>query len=156
MGVFKIAHFYNKEHDVQSFFVRTNIDNFTLGEIIACIQFKFEELVDESRCIDEKHLLELLIKYYEIEDVTNEFRLFLPYTQLEDSEWNAVNLFAIYNTYDKIKDLRNTPINERELYIVQIDQHYMRELCCGPDVDKLMKQRLPDREDFEEAIASFK
>ena len=156
MGVFKIAHFYNKEHDVQSFFVRTNIDNLTLGEIIACIQFKFEELVDESRCIDEKHLLELLIKYYEIEDVTNEFRLFLPYTQLEDSEWNAVNLFAIYNTYDKIKDLCNTPSNERELYIVQIDQHYMRELCCGPDVDKLMKQRLPDREDFEEAIASFK
>lgn len=156
MGVFKIAHFYNKEHDVQSFFVRTNIDNLTLGEIIACIQFKFEELVDESRCIDEKHLLELLIKYYEIEDVTNEFRLFLPYTQLEDSEWNAVNLFTIYNTYDKIKDLCNTPINERELYIVQIDQHYMRELCCGPDVDKLMKQRLPDREDFEEAIASFK
>lgn len=42
MGIFKIAHFFNKDHDKQSVFVKTNIDNLTLGEIIACIQFKFE------------------------------------------------------------------------------------------------------------------
>ncbi|OQR53213.1 hypothetical protein [Bacillus sp. CDB3] len=156
MGVFKIAHFYNRDHDIQSVFVKTNIDKLTLGEIIACIQFKFEELVDESGCIDERHLLEVLTRFYEIEDVTNEFQLFLPYTQLEDSEWDVVNLFAIYNAYDEISELRDTPINQRELYIVQIDQYSMRELCCGQNANELMKQRLPDSEDFDKAIKDSK
>ncbi|MEH6933437.1 hypothetical protein [Bacillus sp. JJ783] len=155
MGVFKIVHCCNEDHDKQSVFVKTNIDNLTLCQIIACNQFKFEELVDESLCIDERHLLEVLTKFYEIEDVTNEFRPFLPYTQLKESDWDGVDLFAIYNAYDEINELSDTPINQRELYIIQIDQWYVRELCC-PNASKLMKQRLPNSEDFDEAITHSK
>lgn len=75
---------------------------------------------------------------------------------MEESEWDVANSFAIYNAYDEINELRNTPINQRELQIVQIDQYYMRELCCGQNANELMKQRLPDSEDFDKAIKHSK
>ncbi|PFZ33840.1 hypothetical protein COL77_30440 [Bacillus wiedmannii] len=155
MGVFKIIHRCNENYDKHSIFVKTNIDNLKLCQIIACIQFKYEELVDQSGNIDEQHLLEILTNFYEIEDVTKEFLPFLPYTQMEISNCEGVDLFAIYNAYDEIHEFRHMPINQRELYIIQIDQWYVRELCC-PNASKLMKQRLPNSKDFDKAITHSK
>lgn len=139
--IFKIAHFYSTNHDKTSFFIKTNIDTETLGEIIACIQFRFEELVNESLCINDEHLLSILKEYFGVEDVTKEYQKYLPYTQLVQHEWSAVNVFYVPD-----------PI----LVITQIDQYHMRESCCGPNYKDLMDKRLPGNEDFDKAIINPK
>lgn len=138
MNIYKIAHFYSDDHDKTSFFVKSDIGARDLGEIIACIQFKLEELIHECFTIHDEHLLTILVDFFGVEDVTNEFQKYLPYTQLEDNQWDIVNFFEVPDS-----DFR---------YITQIDQFRVRESCCGPRYEELMGRHLPKTADFEKAV----
>lgn len=137
-GFYKIDHYYSTNNDETAFFIKTNIPAVQLGEIIACIQFKFEELVDESMSIADEHLKKILVDFYGVEDVTEEFQRFLPYTKIEKHEWRSFNDFDV-------------PDSEVR-FITQIDQYHVRESCCGPKHLDLMNMRLPEGKDFVEAI----
>lgn len=137
MTIYKIAHFYSTNHDETSFFIQSDIDVPTLVEILASLQFRFEE-VDETTCIDDKHVLKLLIKYFGAEDVTEEYQTYLPYTHLNTDEWDVVNSFAVNDSI-----------------IVQIDQYGARESCCGSTYKEIMDKHLPKTEEFEKDIADL-
>lgn len=135
MTIYKIVHFYSTNHDENSFFIKSDRDVSTLIEILASLQFRFEE-VDEMTCIDDKHVLKLLIKYFGVEDVTKEYQAYLPYTRLERDEWSVMNSFSV-----------------KDSIIVQIDQYGARESCCG--YKKIMNKHLPKTEEFEKDIADL-
>ncbi|WP_460271891.1 hypothetical protein [Bacillus sp. NEAU-Y102] len=141
VGIFKIAHFYSNNHDESSFFVKTNIATETLGEIIACLQFRFEDLVDESLCMEDGHMLALLTEFFDVEDVTEEYKKYLPDIQLDTAKWRDVNVIAIPKT------------NE---IITQIDQYHVREKHCGSNYKELVKKRLPNCKEFDKAITDSK
>lgn len=137
MTIYKIAHFYSTNHDETSFFIKSDRDVQNLVEILASLHFRFEE-VDEITCIDDEHVLKLLIKYFGVEDVTKEYQAYLPYTHLNADEWNVVNSFAV-----------------NDCIVVQIDQYGARESCCGPTYKEIMNKHLPKTEEFEKDIADL-
>lgn len=139
MNIYKIIHFYNIDHDKYAFFIQTEMTPQVMIETLASLDFKFEELVDESSSLDPRHLLSLLVDFFEVEDVTREYRKYLPQTQLEDYEWKLTNTFSIVDGNEKIK-------------IIQIDQYRGRESCCGPDIAELMEKRLPKTKALEKEI----
>lgn len=141
VNIFKIAHFYSTNPNESSFFVKTNIDTETLGEIIACLQFRFEELVDASVCMEDGHVLSLLTEFFDVEDVTEKYKKYLPYIHLDTTKWRAINVISIPKT------------NE---IITQIDQYHVREKYCGYNHKELMTKRLPKGEKFEKAIMDSK
>lgn len=143
--VYKVAHYFSTDVDKHSIFVETDIDIDSFIKIIGTIQFKFEDLVGPSESMDEKHLLNVLVKFYGIKDVTKECQKFLPKTRLRDEEWKLVNKFTL-------KDEQKV---SRNITIIQIDWYRAREFCCGPDYKNLMKTYLPDKPEFEDEIKNL-
>lgn len=138
--IYKIDHYYNRNHDEQCLLIKSNIDCEKFIKILAAIQFKFEVLVDEAVVLDEEYILELLIKFYGVKDVKEEYKKYLQYTHIEGCEWDLINSFHINN----------------ELSIIQIDLYRAREANCGPNYEKLMDEVLPNSKEFEALIYSFK
>ena len=105
-------------------------------EIIAAINFIFEELVVVDVAIDSKHLLHILEAFFNVKDVTKEYQKYLPHTQLKNDEWDIINEFIVI---DKA--------HAAAFPIIQIDMYEARESCCGPKYKEVMK-KLPDSKDF--------
>lgn len=139
--VYKIDHYYNRNHDQQCLLIKSNIECRKLIKILAAIQFKFEELIDDSVVVDEMYILELLIKFYGVKDVKEQYKKYLKYMHIEACEWDVTNTFYVDN--DKLK-------------ITQIDLYRARELNCGPSYKKLIDEFLPSSKEFEALIYSFK
>ncbi|MCQ4924880.1 hypothetical protein NE686_17390 [Tissierella carlieri] len=143
--IYKIDHYYNKDHDEYCLMIESDISKENLAMIIAGIQLKFEELVDESECIDEQHLLEILKKFYGVKDIKKEYARFLPYTCLEPSEWAMFNIFKII---DKDKGT---------FKIIQIDGYEARENSFYAKYKKQMEELMPaDNKGFESEIRNLR
>ena len=129
--IYKIDHYYNIDHDAQCLIIKSDIEVERLVQILASIQFKFEELIDESVSVDEEHILSLLKEFYEVEDVKEQYKKYIPYTRLENDDWETVNVFRF--THDNFD-------------ITQIDLYEARESCCGKKYKEIMKNVLPNDE----------
>jgi hypothetical protein len=135
--IYKIDHFYNIDHDKSCLLIKTDIELNRLLKILASIQFKFEELIDDAISADNTHILMLLKDFYNVEDVKEKFKDILKYTQLELDEWKIINLFHLHSS--------NTTI-------IQIDLFRTREIHCTPTYYEVMKEVLPSDDKFEQAI----
>jgi hypothetical protein len=142
--IYKIAHYYSTDHDKHSVFVESDIEKHTLVKILGAIQFKFEELIDESDCIEERHLVSILEKFFGMKNITDECQKYLPETQLEDTEWETINEFIFLDS-----EIHKT------VQVIQIDQYRARECCCGPGYKDLMRKYLPSTIDFEDEIKNI-
>lgn len=141
--IYKIDHFYNISHKKSCVFIKTDISLDSLVKIIGSIHFKFENLIDESVCMEEKHLVEILEKFYNVKDVTEEYKKFFSYTQLDEDEWELFNVFKF-------------SVEEEEREIIQIDSYEARESCCGSGYKEIMKNYLPSTDEFEVAIKKLR
>lgn len=138
--IYKIGHYYSTDHDKFSVFVESSIDVDTFVKILGCIHFKFEELIDDSECMDEKHLVNVLEKFYDAKNTTTECQKYLPYTHIPTDQWHMVNIFNIKG------------LEENDIQIIHIDWYEARESCCGSGYKELMEEHLPNTKEFEEEI----
>lgn len=142
--IYKIDHYYSVDHDKYCLMISTDIALHDLIYILASIQFLFEELIDDSICADDMHLLELLEEFYSVRNVKEEYRQYLPFTHIQNERWE------IYNIFD---------LKRFGLRIYQIDLYEARESCCGPQYIELMNKYLPKGDkliNFKKKIESYK
>lgn len=136
--IYKVNHYYGRESDV--LLIKSDIHLNDLIKVLGAIQFKFEELITDTfpdtSCfpdIERQHILEVLEKFYGVEDVKEEYKECLPHTVKEkDASIKAIHTFLFKN-----------------VLIVQVDLYSARENCCGPQYKKIMKEYLPKDDEFE-------
>lgn len=140
---YKVSHCYGREED--SIFFQSNIQAEELIKILACLDFKFEELVDETRIMDEESVLKILIKFYQAEKLNDELVKGIRNLEPIELEEDGVAIIPTKNV------LRVYNIHNDEMQLIEIDRYAARESCCGPNYFELMK-RLPDTAEFIEMI----
>src|SRR5699024_6360200 len=94
--IYKVNHYYGRESDV--LLIKSDIHLSDLINVLGAIQFKFEELITDTfpdtSCfpsIERQHILEVLEKFYSVEDVKEEY---LPHTVKEkDASIKAIHTF---------------------------------------------------------------
>ena len=136
--IYKVNHYYGRESDV--LLIKSDIHLNDLIKVLGAIQFKFEELITDTfpdtSCfpgIERQHILEVLEKFYGVEDVKEEYKECLPHTVKEkDASIKAIHTFLFKN-----------------VLIIQVDLYSARENCCGPQYKKIMKEYLPKDDEFE-------
>lgn len=147
-NVYKISHYYNIDNDISSFFLKSDLMPYSMLDILVTIQFKFEELVDESREIDTDDFINVLETFYPIKEVTNEYKKYLPQTKLDKDEWEMITLFTVEEIVDsEIKSV---------FPIFQIDLYSARESSCGEKYKELMLGKLQNSKEFISAIKKAK
>lgn len=147
--IYKIDHYYYIDHDESSFFLETELKEEELIEILATIQFKFEELVDESAYMENESLIQILEKFHPIKHVTDEYKAYLPLTKLEEEDWNLT-------TYFSVAQPSNGKQPQTELMITQIDLYKARERSCGDKWRQLMAEPLANSKEFIDEILAAK
>lgn len=140
LKVIRIDHFYNTDHDIAARFIETTICLEVMVEVLAALQFKFEELVDESVPMDERHITKLLERFYEVEDLTNEYQKYHSQMQLNENDWDMINKFTVKKE------------NGTKMDVIQIDLYEARESFCGPQYKQLMDAVLPNTNEFDSDI----
>lgn len=128
--LYKIDHYYAKNHSDYCLVVESDKTIKDMIEITSSLEFLFENVVDESACLDNQCLLKILCNHYRCNDVKDKYRQYLSYM---NEEWGLV---VIYNF--------------GICTLVQIDLYAARESCCGPNNKKIMKSQLPNGSDLEE------
>ncbi|WFP05440.1 hypothetical protein [Bacillus velezensis] len=145
--IYKLVHECNLDHDKTAIFLETTIEPLEMMNILSAVEFKFEELVDESLTIHRQHLINILEKFYDVKNVTEEYRKFLPQTQLETDKWAIITTF---------KNVIGLDIEYKVVFpIIQIDLSGAREYCCE-NYDEIMERTLPNTQEFEEEIKNIK
>lgn len=140
---YRLVHYYAKDNDVTSVFLKTTIDCPDLIYILSAIQFKFEELVDESLGMDERHIMDILKRFYGVEEVTGTLKPFLPELNMDKVKWDVANPIVLTD-------------GEYVLTVTQVDLYASRESCCGPGYQELMSTYLPQTKEFEDEIKNLK
>lgn len=140
LKVIRIDHFYSTDHDITARFIETTICLEAMIQVLACLQFKFEELVDETLPMDERHITKLLERFFEVKDVTDEYQKYHPQMQLNENDWDMTNKFTVQKE------------NDTKVDVIQIDLYEARESCCGPRCKELMDVVLPNTSEFENDI----
>lgn len=137
--LYKVMHCYGSEED--SIFFESEIPPVKLVKILGCIDFKFEELVDESSLMDEGSVLKILEGFYGVKKL-NDNLIKIIKEELEEYGVLIVSR-AVVTVYDMYSE-------ERQL--IEIDRYGARESCCGPNYSKLMKKYLPNTIEFIEMV----
>lgn len=143
MFIYKIDHYYSLDHDKYALLIKSDIEVQKMIKILATIQFKFEDLVNDSIAMDEKHILLILKEFYGVTDVREQYQRYLPYTHLKNSEWETFNIFNIKGDSEDFK-------------IIQIDLYEARESYCGKRYVEFMPEVLPNADNFEFEIKNIK
>src|SRR5690606_2799638 len=122
-------------------FVQSDKEPNELIEILACIDFKFEELVDDSLCMSEKAVGLILEEHFGAEIIEGTVEKYLLVgTKMPKSDKRNLELFKVFD------------IPGYESPVLQIDRYWARESCCGPNSDMLMEKHIPFSNDFDEMI----
>lgn len=141
-NLYKLSHYYSIDDEKQSVFIRTSFEPMEMVKIIGAMNFKFEELVDESECLDETHMVRVLEKFYPVKDVTEESQDLYPYTMLDKNQWGMIDVFQFER-------------NGEMMTVTQIDLYEAREHCCGASYKELMKAYLPSTKEFENEMMNL-
>lgn len=137
LKTYKLIHYYTTDELKYSVFIQTEIEEERLIKILGAMNFKFEELVDDSLSMDENHIVNLLERFYPVKNVTEEYRPFLPSLQIPMDKWEIINYLWL---------------KEKQEEIIQIDLYDAREACCGAGYKTLMDDHLPQTTEFEDAV----
>lgn len=145
-NIYKLVNMMDYVSEEQAVFIRGPLDVKTLIEILGAIQFKFEELIDDSVTVEARHYAEILRKYYGMEDVTEMYKEFHEYTTMPSKKyWSMITNFKLYDYREGIS-----------LMVTLVELYQARESCCGPGYDELMNKNLPKDEEFERDIINLK
>ncbi|MED1738135.1 hypothetical protein P4U97_01120 [Bacillus swezeyi] len=143
--IFKLDH--SNDDPFNAVFIEKLIDPRNLGEeilklieIIGCMQFRIEELVDKDMFMNAEQAAFILEKHFGFKNVTQEYFPFIEETFLPEEEWDVFNEYAVGPT---------------QVPIIQIDLYRARESCCGPDYAELMSKRLPEAEEFDKDMCAL-
>lgn len=136
--IYKIDHFYISEHNDNCVLIESEIDISKMVKILAAMEFKYEELVDEGASLIPYEALILLQKFFNVKDVKDKYKHLLQFTQVDNEEWEMINIFQFEN-----------------LEIVQIDLYETREYYCGPKYAEVMLE-LAEIKEFDSEIIKFK
>src|SRR5699024_4944187 len=105
--IYKVNHYYGRESDV--LLIKSDIHLNDLIKVLGAIQFKFEELITDTfpdtSCfpgIERQHILEVLEKFYGVEDVKEEYKECLPHTVKEKDALNYARDNCCGPKYKKI------------------------------------------------------
>lgn len=143
LNIYKISHYYSVDDNKYSAFVETNIGLESFIKIIAAIYFKFEELVDETECIDHEHLAIILEKFFDVRNKTQEYQKYASATCMNKGEWELSKTFKVTE-------------GEKALFITQIDLYEASQSNCGKNYEKLMKDYLPNSIEFESEVKNLR
>lgn len=136
LNFYKITHSFGKDKD--SVFLKSEIPLNDLIEILGCIDFKFEELVDETLLMDERSLLSILEIFFGVERIPLlDEKILRMYTQRGEIESKLTTIFNIHN---------------EDFKVIQIDRFWARESCCGPRHSDLMDKWIPESKEFKTMI----
>lgn len=136
--IYKITHFYGD--DERSIFLKSEKDVNELIEILACIDFKFEEVVDLSGTMSEKSIGLILKRFYGAEIISGDLKRYLEV----GTRWNEDERdFSIVKVFE---------VDGYAYPVIQIDRFWARESCCGPNYVKLMEKYIPTDSEFSEMI----
>lgn len=138
-NIYKICHYYDKNHDESCFFIKTKLTEEQMVEILATVMFKFEDLLGNDEDFETKKMIKILEKFYPIRNASEEYGKFIERTRLKEDEWQLLNYFTI-----------------EDQTIIQIDLYEAREYCCGKRYYELMKQELPKSEEYIQEILLLK
>lgn len=137
-NIYKIDHYYISDHDDNCVIIESEIDISKMIRILAAMEFKYEELVDENSSLIPCEALILLKKFFNVEDVKEKYSDLLHFTHIDNEEWEIVNKFQF-----------------KDLEIVQIDLYEAREYYCGSKYHEAMLE-LVEINDFDSEIIKFK
>ena len=145
--VYKISHFYDEDVFENALFLETRVNTLPLLLLLVAIQFKFEELIDDHGDIQYEHISYLLEKYYDIKDVSTNYKNIYSQTIVEKENWEITNTFIL--KVEKPDDIKQIPV-------VQIDLYQAREFCCGKLYHEIMANALPLTAYFENDFINLK
>lgn len=141
--LYKLSHYYSFDDKEQSFYIKSEIPVDRLVKILGSIEFKMEELISDEISFEQQHIVELLEKYYGVENVSDEYKELHPLFKKPKDEWGMSNVIR----FVKDKEYKS---------ITQIDLYEARESCCGKQSDEIMKKHLPENKEFEKDILNLK
>lgn len=134
-SVYKISHLYSEDDKHQSVYIKTELVPERLIEILATIQFKFEEVVSDEIPIEETDVLQLLESYYGIVNVTEQYKHLHEKFELKKEYWEVTNVIRFVD-------------DEQYKTIIQIDLYESREKCCGTQYEEIINRNIPKDEKF--------
>lgn len=142
-NIYKVSHQYSVNDDETCVFIESELRPIEFATLIGTIHMKFEDVVSSLLTMEESHLTSILENFFGAKNVTEQYQMYLPYTQLDKSKWAVIDRFTISEKYQEVIS---------EVFVInQIDWFAARECACG-NADKLIKELLPDTEDFNSAI----
>ncbi len=139
--IYKVFHSYGDEKDF--IFFKSSIPYNELIEILACIDFKYEDLVDESSIPDSKKVLKILEEFYGVEKLSNDLIKKFNELTVEEPFLFYRDIASVYLIYE------DDYFNQQ---FIEIDRYSARESCCNPNYLELMDKHLPNTPEFIEAI----
>lgn len=142
-STYKVSHYYAENDKEQSVYIKTEIEPDRLIEILAAIQFKFEEIVSDEIPIEETDVLRLLERYYGVENVTDQYKHLHAKFELKKNYWDVTNVIRFVD-------------EEQYKTITQIDLYESREKCCGSQYEEIMNRNLPEDEKFKNDILNMR
>lgn len=156
--IYRIDHCYFYDSNKDCLLIKTDLEPNDLAKIIVAIQFKFEELVEESLDIDPVHLLDILKEFYSVKDVKEEFRNILKSTEHWDIEdENYYDKYEGFNYISKF-DLEELEVIKIEMYSAR-KEHYCinykdiyKYLVRNKDLDKMISDYMKYPKEYEEYI----
>lgn len=137
--IYRIDHCYFYDSNKDCLLIESDLEPNKLAKIIVAIQFKFEELVDESLDIDPIHLLDILKEFYRVKDVKEEFRNILKLTEYGHTEDENY-----YDEYDGFKYI--SKFNLKKLEVIKIEMYSARKEHCCIDYKDIYKYLVRNKE----------
>lgn len=141
--LYKVYHYYGREE--HAIYFTSKIRASDLIEILACIDFKFEEIVDETRTMDNESLLKILEEFYNVkklDDILIDKIKNIAPKELTDNRSFIPGIIMpkIYNIYNNATQL------------IVIDRFSAREIGCRLNYHEIMKKNIPDNDMFIDMI----
>ncbi|CEN25381.1 Uncharacterised protein [[Clostridium] sordellii] len=136
--IYRIDHCYFYDSNKDCLLLETDLEPNDLAKIIVAIQFKFEELVDESLDIDPVHLLDILKEFYNVKDVKEKYRSVLKETEHWDNDENYSDEYDKFNYISKFE--------LEELEVIKIEMYSARDKHCGSNYKEIYKYLVRNKE----------
>lgn len=138
--IYVLDNYYAINHNDFCIIVESNKTVEEMVEICSAISFLFEETVTDSYLLDMNCLLNILIKYYEMENKKN---------SIEKDALNQIHM-PIKSIYEETY-IAHDYMCVSEGYI--IDLYEARENCCGPQYKNIMDKWLPKGQELDDLIS---
>ncbi|MDU6483113.1 MAG: hypothetical protein E6538_14050 [Paeniclostridium sordellii] len=140
--------FYLGESDNNCLLIESDLEPHVLAKIIVAVQFKFEELVDETKDIELAHLLDILERFYNVKNVKEKYKHII-----EQTGYLAQETECLGSEYSKFTYIFKFNIDQVE--VIKIDISSARKEYCAPNYTDLYEYLVKDKE-LDNIISNYR